>query len=109
MAEGHVICVGACGVYNPPNPIISTTTKTATTSIQTTTIKTTSTTLPVPTWIYGEWSDCSKSCGFSHKFRTNQFVNGNKTEIVPEFSICNVDDCGHYSKYICLLILKKEY
>ena len=55
----------------------------------------------IETWSYGDWSDCSKPCGFSYKSRVNKCVSGcdeTKNQTVTELVACNVNDCGYYGK-----------
>ena len=58
----------------------------------------------VSQWSSGAWSNCSKPCGFSTKYRLNKCKTGcakfgkNKA-IVKEYTLCNVNDCGNYGMH----------
>ena len=64
----------------------------------------------VTEWSYGTWSNCSKPCGFSTKFRLNTCIKncakfGNRTTVEKELALCNVNECGNYGMYNLLLCI----
>jgi len=54
----------------------------------------------VNVWNNGTWSNCSKPCGFSNKFRWNQCIIGcakfgSMSYKTKEYSVCNVNECDN--------------
>ena len=54
-------------------------------------------------WETSDWSDCSKTCGFSYKSQTRKCLSGcdsiGNNSGSTTYKLCSVTDCGYYGNY----------